>query len=65
MKPEELRPIGSREEAFEIKLPPRPGSALAPLLKPETATRYPLRGTPVHYEDPTEPVAESEWETLK
>ena len=65
MKPEDLRPIRSREEALRIRLPPRPGSVLAPLRKTERATRYPLRGTPVYYEDPTEPVAESEWETLK
>jgi hypothetical protein len=24
--------------------------------------RYPLRGTPIRYENPTEPVAESDWE---
>jgi hypothetical protein len=65
MKPEDLRPIRTREEAFEIKLPPRPGSVLAPVPKAQGATRYPLRGTPVYYEDPTEPVAESEWETLE
>ena len=33
--------------------------------KGDDTTQYPLRGTPVHYEQPTEPVAESEWETLK
>jgi len=26
---------------------------------------YPLRGTPIRYDDPTEPVAESDWEVLK
>jgi hypothetical protein len=26
---------------------------------------YPLRGLPVRYKDPTEPVAESDWEVLK
>ena len=65
MRLEDLRPIRNREEALQIKLPPRPA-----LLRPrsstaENATRYPLRGTPVYYENPTEPVAESEWETLK
>jgi len=65
MKAEDLRPIRGREEALQIKLPPRPASvcALAPQLK--HAARYPLRGTPVYYEDPTEPVAEADWETLK
>ena len=63
MNPEDLRPIGSREEAFQIKLPPRPGLVRAPCAKLEDAARYPLRGTPVKYIAPTEPVAESEWET--
>lgn len=26
---------------------------------------YPLRGLPIRYEDPTEPVAESDWDALK
>jgi hypothetical protein len=26
---------------------------------------YPLRGTPIRYDDPTEPVAESDWDVLK
>jgi hypothetical protein len=26
--------------------------------------RYPLRGTPIQFDDPTEPVAESDWEVL-
>lgn len=65
MKPEDLRPIRSREEALQIKLPPRPA-----LVRPRSpavvnAARYPLRGTPVDYRSPTEPVAESEWEALK
>lgn len=65
MKAEDLRPIRSREEALQIKLPPRPASlcALAPELK--DAARYPLRDTPVSYEEPTEPVAETDWEALK
>ena len=33
-------------------------------LQPQRADeqRYPLRGTPVQYESPTSPVAESDWE---
>lgn len=27
--------------------------------------RYPLRGTPVYYPDPTDPVAEQDWEALR
>jgi hypothetical protein len=26
---------------------------------------YPLRGKPIRYENPTEPVAEGDWETLQ
>jgi hypothetical protein len=25
---------------------------------------YPLRGLPIHYDDPTEPVAEDDWDVL-
>lgn len=65
MKPEDLRPIESREEALQIKLPPRPALVRSRPAELEDAVRYPLRGTPVSYEHPTEPVAESEWETLE
>jgi len=27
--------------------------------------RYPLRGTPIRFDDPTMPVAESDWEALR
>jgi hypothetical protein len=27
--------------------------------------RYPLRGKPLQYDDPTEPVAESDWDVLQ
>jgi hypothetical protein len=30
-----------------------------------STNRYPLRGTPIHYIDPTEPVALEEWEILQ
>lgn len=26
---------------------------------------YPLRGTPIRYDNPTEPVAESDWDVLR
>lgn len=32
---------------------------------PRDPRRYPLRGTPLHYERPFEPVAEGEWEALQ
>lgn len=28
----------------------------------EDRQRYPLRGVPIHYVDPTEPVAQADWE---
>ena len=31
--------------------------------KGQDSARYPLRGTPVKYIDPTEPVAEDDWES--
>jgi len=65
MEDQDLRPICSREEALRIELPPRPALVRKCPLKVENASRYPLRGTPVSYEDPTEPVAESEWEAIK
>jgi hypothetical protein len=27
--------------------------------------RYPLRGTPIRFDDPNEPVAQSDWEVLR
>ncbi len=47
-------PFHAGELAEVIVLP----HAAAPL----PTDRYPLRGTPVRYEQPTEPVAEPEWE---
>lgn len=33
--------------------------------KSDGAIRYPLHGTPVMYADPTEPVAEDDWESAR
>ena len=33
--------------------------------KPGGANAYPLRGQPVQYEAPTEPVAEDEWSAIR
>jgi hypothetical protein len=30
-----------------------------------TESPYPLRGTPIRYDDPMEPVAEADWDALK
>lgn len=47
-------------------LPLRAGEAVEViiLVRPSTnlVSRYPLRGLPVHYNQPTEPVAEQDWE---
>ena len=34
-------------------------------LKPARENRYPFRGVPIRYEDPTGPVAEDDWEALR
>jgi ribosomal protein S18 acetylase RimI-like enzyme len=55
------------------KIPARPASICAVEEPPATsvsvkhfdANRYPLRGTPVTYRDPTAPVSESDWESLR
>ncbi|MDW7709691.1 MAG: hypothetical protein SCH98_04390 [Deferrisomatales bacterium] len=36
-----------------------------PPLAHEAEERYPLRGKPYRYDDPTEPVALEDWEALK
>lgn len=51
-------------------LPFRRGESVEVIVLPfvmhTTATsRYPLRGTPISFYSPTEPVAESEWEAAK
>lgn len=33
--------------------------------QPSTQNRYPLRGTPIQYNAPTEPVAEEAWNVLQ
>ena len=43
-------------EAVEVVIVTRGAAGAAP-------KRYPLRGTPVNYVDPMEPVAESDWES--
>lgn len=34
-------------------------------VKRSSENRYPLRGTPIQYDAPTEPVAEEEWNVLQ
>jgi len=51
-------------------LPFRAGQAVEVILLPSPigaslGGSYSLRGTPVHYERPTEPVAQEDWEALQ
>ncbi len=50
-------------------LPFQAGEAVEVLIVPHApalqgANRYPLRGMPIRYEQPLEPVAEEDWNTL-
>jgi len=45
-------------QSVEVIILPRPDEA-------KTADPYPLRGTPFHYDRPTEPVAEEDWDALR
>ncbi len=63
MNPEDLRPIDGLEEALKVPVPPRPALVRPEHVHDDVRPRYPLRGTPVEYRDPTEPVAEADWET--
>ncbi|HEV7517093.1 MAG TPA: hypothetical protein VGR07_12400 [Thermoanaerobaculia bacterium] len=49
-------PFHAGDEVEVILLPRKPA--------PQIANPYPLRGQPICYEDPTEPVAEEDWEAL-
>ncbi len=51
-------------------LPFRAGDAVEVIvlessLKPSSPNRYPLRGKPLRYDAPTEPVAEAEWNVMQ
>lgn len=45
-------------EAVEVIILVRPSVSLR-------QSRYPLRGTPITYIDPTEPVAQADWEAAR
>lgn len=50
-------------------LPFQAGEAVEVVIVPNVpasheANPYPLRGTPIHYEQPLEPVAEEDWDAL-
>jgi hypothetical protein len=45
-------------EVVEIIVLPRPAGSTA-------AIKFPLRGTPIEYHQPTEPVAVDDWEAIR
>ena len=50
---------------LEVRLP-SPGAVVPPhVMPPAGKKRYPLHGTPVRYDRPTDPVAEEDWEVVK
>ena len=58
--------IGADGTLVLTELPFRAGDGVEVIVRPRSEaasanSRYPLRGEPVAYRDPTEPVAESEW----
>jgi hypothetical protein len=61
------------EEEGELrlsKLPFRAGDEVEVIVRlrepaASTARRYPLRGLPIRYDDPTGPVAVNDWEALR
>lgn len=68
-------PTGQGELVITVESPvlenAQPGSGLAAWVEAQTGangsqqSRYPLRGSVVRYERPTEPLAEGEWAALR
>lgn len=61
--------ISPNGELQLTSLPFRPGEAVEVIIlaannKHETLTDFPLKNTVLKYEDPTEPVAEVDWDVL-
>ena len=65
MNTDNLRPIRNAEEALQVELPKRAALREPITGEQDVALRYPLRGTPVRFHEPTEPVADDEWEALQ
>lgn len=51
-------------ETVEVIVLPHVLSPSSHALSPSSPDRYSLRGTPVQYQEPMEPVAEHDWEAL-
>lgn len=62
--------VGEDKSLWLKRVPFRAGDAVevivlaAPERRPSESS-YPLRGTPIRYDDPMAPVAESDWDALK
>ena len=57
-------------ELHLTQLPFRPGTGVEVIVLAQERLKqpwdkYPLRGEPIEYEDPTEPVAVEDWEALR
>jgi hypothetical protein len=50
---------------LEVHLPPPEAVVTPHLMPPVGQERYPLHGTPLRYDRPTDPVAEEDWEAMK
>jgi hypothetical protein len=48
-----------------VHLPSAETMILSRPMSPAGQERYPLHGAPIHYERPTDPVAEEDWEAVK
>jgi hypothetical protein len=61
--------VDDRGEVHLTKLPFPAGEAVEVIIVPQSARRggtaFPLRGVPIVYERPTDPVAEEDWDALR
>ena len=62
--------IGENGEVRLTKLPFKAGERVEVIVLPremraDIAAGFPLRGVPIAYDRPTDPVAEEEWEALR
>jgi hypothetical protein len=61
--------VDEHGEVHLTKLPFRPGEPVEVIVVPKPARQqgkgYPLRGVPITYDRPTDPVAEKDWDALR
>ena len=66
-----IETVVKKKGEISIKgLPFRTGEVVEVIIRKQKRTKgtknpYPLRGTPIRYDDPFESIAEQEWEALK